>query len=80
MPLRKDVLTIGQRIVDHFDNPGDPPFLLYQYRPQEEYPVRRDLAELRKWLVPNPEGSTAFRSRWPISSGKPSPIRAGWSD
>jgi len=44
------VLTIGQRIVDHFDNPGDPPFLLYQYRPQEEYPVRRDLAELRTWL------------------------------
>lgn len=33
---------------------GDPPFVLYQYPPDHEWQVRRDLGELRRWLEASP--------------------------
>ena len=54
MPLRDEVAGIGQRIADHFDVNGDPPFIIYQYAPDVEWQVRRDLNELRDWLEASP--------------------------
>ncbi len=51
MPLPGSLLDIGRRVVDYFENGGDPPYLLYVYKPSDEYAVRRDLSELRVWLV-----------------------------
>jgi hypothetical protein len=45
-PLR----GIGERIVEHFDGGGDPPFQLYVYEPAAEWEVRRELGQLRLWL------------------------------
>ncbi len=56
MPLRKELLGIGERIVTHFGTGGEPPFVLYQYLPTEEWKVRRDLGELRRWLEATPRG------------------------
>ncbi|MCZ7537840.1 MAG: DUF1788 domain-containing protein [Acidimicrobiia bacterium] len=50
MPLREELRGIGERIAAHFATGGDPPFTLYQYLPTEEWQVRRDLGELRRWL------------------------------
>lgn len=54
MPLRDELRGVGERIVTHFDGGGDPPFIIYQYLPGEEWPVRRDLGELRRWLEADP--------------------------
>ena len=54
MPLREELQAVGQRIVDHFDGGGDPPFIIYQYLPNQEWPVRRDLGDLRRWLEADP--------------------------
>jgi hypothetical protein len=54
VPLREELRTIGQRIVEHLDGDGEPPFILYQYLPAEEWQVRRDLAELKRWLEAEP--------------------------
>ncbi|MCY3844769.1 MAG: DUF1788 domain-containing protein [Acidobacteria bacterium] len=54
MPLREELRRIGERIEAHFAAGGDPPFVLYQYRPQQEWDVRRDLGELRRWLESPP--------------------------
>lgn len=56
MPLRDDLQRIGDRIVAHFENRSDPPFLLYQYLPKDEYVVRCDLAALRLWLQAEERG------------------------
>jgi hypothetical protein len=45
---------IGERIASYFEGGGDPPFILYQYLPEQEWPVRRDLGELRRWLEAEP--------------------------
>lgn len=50
MPLRDELLGIGERIVAHFEGGGEPPFVIYQYLPDQEWAVRRDLGELRRWL------------------------------
>ena len=54
MPLRDELRGIGERIIDHFESGGEPPFLLYQYRPDQEWQVRRDLGQLRRWLEAEP--------------------------
>ncbi len=54
MPLRDELRGIGERIVAHFESGGEPPFLLYQYRPDQEWQVRRDLGQLRRWLEAEP--------------------------
>ena len=54
MPLRKELRRIGERIEAHFATGGDPPFVLYQYSPKQEWDVRRDLGELRRWLESPP--------------------------
>jgi hypothetical protein len=54
VPLRDELRGIGDRIVAHFESGGEPPFLLYQYRPDQEWQVRRDLGQLRRWLEAEP--------------------------
>lgn len=58
MPLREELERIGRRIVDHFDRHGDPPFVVYQYSPRDEWRVRRDAAELGRWLEAAPRRVT----------------------
>lgn len=54
MPLREELRGIGERIAAHFVSGGEPPFILYQYLPQQEWLVRRDLGQLRRWLEAEP--------------------------
>ena len=54
MSLRDEMAGIGERIVAHFAAGGEPPFILYQYAPADEWAVRRDLSELRRWLEAAP--------------------------
>ncbi len=54
MPLREELRGVGERIATHFDGGGEPPFMIYQYLPSQEWPVRRDLGELRRWLEAEP--------------------------
>lgn len=56
MPLRSELEGVGQRIVDFFDHGGDVPFVLYQYMPDQEWQVRRDLGELKRWLEAESRG------------------------
>ena len=51
MPLREETAGIGERIAAHFKTGGEPPFILYQYIPDAEWQVRRELGELRRWLA-----------------------------
>lgn len=50
MSLPEPLLGIGQRVVDHFNEGGDPPFQLYVYEPTAEWEVRRELDDLRLWF------------------------------
>lgn len=50
MPLPDSLAQIGRRIVEFFDRGGDPPFIVYQYDPHDEYVVRSELGQLRTWL------------------------------
>lgn len=50
MSLPEPLLGIGERIVQHFDGGGSPPFQLYVYDPNDEWTVRRELDDLRLWL------------------------------
>ena len=52
--MREELRRIGERIESYFATGGDPPFVLYQYRPKQEWDVRRDLGELRRWLESPP--------------------------
>ncbi len=56
MPLRDELRGIGERIAAFFTSGGEPPFVVYQYLPSEEWQVRRDLGELRRWLEAAPRG------------------------
>lgn len=50
MPLPDPLAQIDRRIVDFFHRGGDPPFIVYQYDPHDEYSVRSELGQLRTWL------------------------------
>ena len=50
MPLSDPLAQIGRRVVNFFDRGGDPPFIVYQYDPHDEYAVRGELGQLRTWL------------------------------
>jgi len=52
--MREELRGIGERIAAHFEGGGEPPFIIYQYLPNQEWPVRRDLGELRRWLEAEP--------------------------
>ena len=54
MPLPDELKQVGERLISHFDAGGEPPFIVYQYPPHQEWPVRRDLGELRRWLEAEP--------------------------
>ena len=54
MPLPEDLRKVGERIANYFDSGGDAPFVIYQYLPEQEWAVRRDLGELRRWLEAEP--------------------------
>ena len=54
MSLREEIEGIGERIAAHFKAGGEPPFILYQYAPESEWKVRRELGELRRWLEAPP--------------------------
>jgi hypothetical protein len=55
VPLREELRRIGERIVAHFESNDLPPFIIYQYMPDEEWQVRRDLGMLRRWLEAEPQ-------------------------
>jgi len=52
--LPEPVANIADRIVSYYDTKATPPFLIYQYEPSDEYAVRRELGDLRKWLEAEP--------------------------
>lgn len=54
MPLRDELRSVGERIVAHFEGGGEPPFAIYQYLPDQEWAVRRDMGKLRQWLGAEP--------------------------
>jgi hypothetical protein len=52
--LPESIREVGQRVRDYFreGNPAEtPPYLVYVYPPADEFSVRRDLADLRRWLM-----------------------------
>jgi Domain of unknown function (DUF1788) len=51
MPLPKSIQRVADTIVAFHAKPvGDGPYQLYQYLPDQEYRVRRDLMDLKIWL------------------------------
>ena len=50
MPLPRPLQEMGDRVLEFFDKGGEPPYLLYQYLPRDEFAVRRELADLKLWL------------------------------
>jgi hypothetical protein len=51
VPLPKSIQQVADTIVAFYVKPvGDGPYQLYQYLPNQEYRVRRDLTDLRVWL------------------------------
>jgi hypothetical protein len=56
VPLPEPLLEVGSRVVAFFEEGGEPPYLVDQYLPRDEYAVRRELGDLRLWL-----GSRAVR-------------------
>ena len=54
MPLPEPVANIADRIVTYYETKASPPFLIYQYEPEDEYAVRRELDDLRRWLEADP--------------------------
>lgn len=46
--MREELRGIGNRIASHFESGDEPPFIVYQYQPDQEWPVRRDFGELRR--------------------------------
>ena len=56
MPLPKPVANIAERIVTYYETKATPPFLIYQYEPKDEYDVRQELIDLRRWLEADPRG------------------------
>ncbi len=54
MPLSEPLAEIADRIVGFYDHRTQAPFLVYQYDPADEYAVRRELVDLRRWLEAEP--------------------------
>lgn len=51
MPLPKSIQQVADAITAFHTKPvGDGPYQLYQYLPNQEYRVRRDLTDLKVWL------------------------------
>ena len=50
MPLPDALADIADRIVGFYERRSTPPFLVYQYEPSDEYAVRKELFELKRWL------------------------------
>jgi hypothetical protein len=49
-PLRPGLARIGRTIVEHLEQGGTPPYQLYVYKPSDEWDVRAELQDLRRWL------------------------------
>lgn len=54
MPLPDRLADIADRIVGFYENQSTAPFIIYQYHPGDEYAVRRELIDLRRWLEAEP--------------------------
>ena len=54
MPLSDSLADVARRIVGFYDHHSTAPFLVYQYEPFDEYAVRRELVDLRRWLEADP--------------------------
>jgi hypothetical protein len=54
VPLSEPLADIADRIVGFYERASAPPFLVYQYEPSQEYAVRRELVDLRRWLEADP--------------------------
>jgi BREX protein BrxB len=54
VPLSDPLADIANRIVSFYERRSTAPFLIYQYEPADEYAVRRDLVDLRRWLEADP--------------------------
>lgn len=51
MPLNRSIQEVAERITSFYERPvGDGPYQVYQYLPQLEYRVRRDLQDLQTYL------------------------------
>lgn len=50
MSLSDPLADIADRIVGFYERGSTPPFLVYQYDPSDEYAVRRELVDLKRWL------------------------------
>ncbi len=51
MPLPRSIQEVADRITGFYERPvGDGPYQVYQYLPQFEYRVRRDLVDLQTYL------------------------------
>jgi hypothetical protein len=50
VPLPDLLADLADRIVGFYDRGTAPPFLVYQYEPSDEYAVRRELFDLKRWL------------------------------
>src|SRR2546427_8735119 len=51
VPLPRTIQQVADSIVSFYAKPvGDGPYQLYQYLPNQEYRVRRDLWDLKTWL------------------------------
>jgi len=51
VPLPEPLTDLAGRIVGFFDGGTAPPFLVYQYEPSDEYDVRQELFDLKRWLA-----------------------------
>ena len=54
MPLSEPLADVADRIAGFYERASTPPFLVYQHDPSQEYAVRRELVDLRRWLEADP--------------------------
>ena len=54
MSLPSQLAEIAERIEGFYETGSNPPFLIYQYDPKDEYAVRRELNDLKLWLEAEP--------------------------
>jgi hypothetical protein len=62
-PLPESMQRLGEDVLAFFADPNPartPPYLVYVYRPKEEFAVRRDLIDLRNWLAAKGVTSSAI--------------------
>lgn len=48
--VRPELARIGRSIVEHLNGGGTAPYQLYVYRPEDEWKVRTEMQDLRRWL------------------------------